>query len=118
MIPDGRLNRLSDGVELSLNDYKFDGAVIASTDSDMYQLLKYDGVYIDSSTIGRNLLSRTESPKAVKNLPPECIPAFKMIVGDVSDNVPSLNLTIPELSLIKLIKTYLNSDEKVDEFID
>lgn len=115
---DPHLSKLSKGVTLSINEYNFDTTVLGTTDSDMYQLLQNGNVHIDSSTNGKKILPRTYTPKAVHSLPPACIPAYKMIVGDVSDNVPNLDLGISDKMLIELIKKELNSVDKIDSFIN
>lgn len=115
---DPHLKKLSKGCKLSINEYDFDTSIVASTDSDMYQLLQHDNVYIDESTNGRKLLPRNKTPKAVKELPPACIPAYKMIVGDISDNVPNIGIDIKDEVLINTIRNYINTHEAIEEFIN
>lgn len=78
---------------LNLGDY--DRVVLGTSDSDMYQLLKYPHIFISTKTNGEVDFQNRRTPKAVKNLPPETIPAYKAIVGDISDNVPSAKGSMP-----------------------
>lgn len=115
---DRRLKKLEEGCVVTIPEFEFDSSIIASTDSDMFQLLKFPNVHMDASTAGRRLLDRTYTPKAVKGLKPSCIAAYKMIVGDVSDNVPRAPVGIEDRILIKTIEMYLDSDDKTDKFLD
>ena len=113
---DPSFDRLDNGdLNLEIVPFDFESSVISSTDSDMYQLLHFPGIHIDSSTNGRKIVSKT--PKAVKFLSPGCIPAYKMIVGDVSDNVPKIDIPISDKGLIELIKKYLYNPETIDLFV-
>ena len=65
--------------------------VIASTDADMLQLQRFDGVCVDTSTSGKQV-SHVTTAKAVCDLPPAAVPLYKAIYGDVSDNIPPIGL--------------------------
>lgn len=97
---------------------KFDGAIVASTDSDLTQLREITNVISDYSLSGKELIyGEAPTPKMTHYLPPSCIPAYKMINGDVSDNVPKLNTSFKLDELLDLIKQELNSSEKCEEFL-
>ena len=96
---------------------KYDVSVIGTTDSDMYQLKEFNNVYVDMSTSGKNIDYSDSTPKAVHNLPPACISAYKAFVGDVSDNVPSLKLNISLSNLLEIIKANFNSVSFLKEFV-
>ena len=81
----------------------YDTVVLGTTDSDMYQLLSIDNVILDNSTSGKSFNMGEYTPKAVDGVPPQAISAYKALIGDTSDNVPSLNLKMKKDELKKLI---------------
>lgn len=118
MSADWRLSSLTKGAiekELTLDGY--DMVILGTTDSDMYQLLENDNVRIDMSTCGQKLDDGSFTPKAIHHLPPAAIPAYKAICGDISDNVPSLQLPYDLKVMVKLIANHLNTKEALHKFI-
>ena len=81
----------------------YDTVVLGTTDSDMYQLLSIDNVLLDNSTSGKSFNMGEYTPKAVDGVLPQAISAYKALIGDTSDNVPSLNLKMKKDELKKLI---------------
>lgn len=81
----------------------YDTVVLGTTDSDMYQLLSIDNVILDNSTSGKSFNMGEYTPKAVDGVLPQAISAYKALIGDTSDNVPSLNLKMKKDELKKLI---------------
>lgn len=81
----------------------YDTVVLGTTDSDMYQLLSIDNVILDNSTSGKSFNMGEYTPKAVDGVLPQAISAYKALIGDISDNVPSLNLKMKKDELKKLI---------------
>lgn len=90
---DKRLCRYARGLTTELlNIPQYDYVVIGSTDSDMAQLMECTKVAMDHSTIGRSIVFGDNTPAAVKHLPPAMIPCYKAFIGDVSDNIPQIEL--------------------------
>lgn len=87
--------------EVSLKGY--DTVVLGTTDSDMYQLLSIDNVILDNSTSGKSFNMGEYTPKAVDGVLPQAISAYKALIGDTSDNVPSIDLKMKKEELKKLI---------------
>lgn len=87
--------------EVDLKGY--DTVVLGTTDSDMYQLLSIDNVILDNSTSGKSFNMGEYTPKAVDGVLPQAISAYKALIGDTSDNVPSLDLKMKKEELKKLI---------------
>lgn len=87
--------------EVDLKGY--DTVVLGTTDSDMYQLLSIDNVILDSSTSGKSFNMGEYTPKAVDGVLPQAISAYKALIGDTSDNVPSIDLKMKKEELKKLI---------------
>lgn len=81
----------------------YDTVVLGTTDSDMYQLLSIDNVILDNSTSGKSFNMGEYTPKAVDGVLPQAISAYKALIGDTSDNVPSINLKMKKDELKKLI---------------
>lgn len=81
----------------------YDTVVLGTTDSDMYQLLLIDNVILDNSTSGKSFNMGEYTPKAVDGVLPQAISAYKALIGDTSDNVPSINLKMKKDELKKLI---------------
>lgn len=102
--------------ELDLAD--FDTVVVGTTDSDMYQLLSLDNVMIDTTTSGKSFNMGEHTPKAVSGVMPSAIPVYKAFVGDVSDNVPAIKLSLKNDKLINIINKHLPTKEKFNIFID
>jgi 5'-3' exonuclease len=102
--------------EEDLNLEGYDAVIVGTTDSDMYQLLEYPQVMLDSSTSGKELIT-DRTPKAVCHIRPDCIQAYKAIVGDSSDNVTPLNLGIGPTDLVKFIEQNLIGSGELKEFI-
>jgi len=96
-------------------DRKYDRIVVGTTDSDMYQLLKFKDVYISTHTNGSQFELR-ETPKAVQHLAPEVIPAYKAIIGDVSDNIPSVRATVSLSELKHMFNDCLSEPEDLIKF--
>lgn len=112
------LARYKDGLTLSnINVDKFDSVIIGTTDSDMHQLKSLGNVMLDSSTSGKMLSFYNDTPAAVYHLPPHCIGAFKAIVGDVSDNIPKLQIPYKVDELVSIIREEFNSMEDTMKFI-
>lgn len=116
---DSATAKLSDGVTFGQVDFTtYDKCVIGTTDSDMYQLMRLKNVFIDTSTNGSKIVYAEEAPKAVHNIPYNCIPGYKLLVGDISDNVPSANVpSLKKHKLIDFVIKYLNSLENCRKFI-
>lgn len=87
--------------EVDLKGY--DTVVLGTTDSDMYQLLSIDNVILDNSTSGKSFNMGEYTPKAVDGVLPQAISAYKALIGDTSDNVPSIDLKMKKEELKKLI---------------
>lgn len=87
--------------EVSLKGY--DTVVLGTTDSDMYQLLSIGNVILDNSTSGKSFNMGEYTPKAVDGVLPQAISAYKALIGDTSDNVPSIDLKMKKEELKKLI---------------
>lgn len=87
--------------EVSLKGY--DTVVLGTTDSDMYQLLSIGNVILDNSTSGKSFNMGEYTPKAVDGVLPQAISAYKALIGDTSDNVPSIDLKMKREELKKLI---------------
>lgn len=87
--------------EIDLKGY--DTVVLGTTDSDMYQLLSIDNVILDNSTSGKSFNMGEYTPKAVDGVLPQAISAYKALIGDTSDNVPSIDLKMKKEELKKLI---------------
>ena len=81
----------------------YDTVVLGTTDSDMYQLLSIDNVILDNSTSGKSFNMGEYTPKAVDGVLPQAISAYKALIGDTSDNVPSIDLKMKKEELKKLI---------------
>lgn len=94
----------------------YDTVIVATTDSDMYQLLELPNVLIDTSTSGKELTT-DRTPKAVAFLPPPAIQSYKAIVGDSSDNVPTLVIPMKEEDRVAFIQAHLNTSARLREFI-
>lgn len=106
---------LHENYNLDLSNY--DTVILGTTDSDMYQLVVNPNVHIDGSTCGKEIKFGMETPKEVHHLPPGSIPAYKAIVGDNSDNVPSLQVPNKLASLLEIVTEELNSVDKLHHFI-
>lgn len=115
---DSYLKRFSEGMEEKiLRLGSFDAVCIGTTDSDMYQLTHLPNVMVDQSTSGKSLNMGEMTPKAVKGIVPGAIVAYKAIMGDKSDNVPSLPLGLKDTELINNINKELNSPSKFHSFV-
>lgn len=114
---DSRAKPFIGGEELEVDFSQYKRCIIGTTDSDMYQLTAYPNVFIDGSTNGSKIDYSGRAPKAVHNLPVGCIPAYKMILGDISDNVPPLSLTTKKAVVMNLIEKYLNTIGKCESFL-
>lgn len=99
------LNRFitEDYKEREINLKGYDTVVLGTTDSDMYQLLSIDNVILDNSTSGKSFNMGEYTPKAVDGVLPQAISAYKALIGDTSDNVPSIDLKMKKEELKKLI---------------
>lgn len=119
---DSRLQRLKNLSYQNLTDVvdlsEFHSMVVATTDSDMYQLLRFDEIFIDTSTSGKEIQSGTMTPKAVLGLKPSCIPSYKALVGDMSDHVSKLSLDMSLDCTIALINKSLDTPDKLLKFAD
>lgn len=103
--------------QLNLGNY--DGAIVASTDSDLTQLREIPNVISDYSLSGKELIyGDAPTPKMTHYLPPSCIPAYKMINGDTSDNVPKLKISFSLDELLDIIKESLNTTQKCEQFLN
>ena len=96
---------LRDVEEIDLELQGIDNIIISSTDSDIYQLLRYDNVFIDDSTNGSRINYNRSTPVAVGQVEGFLIPLYKTLMGDQSDN-------IMPLVKIKNIKEWLRSNFK------
>ena len=113
-----RVLRYLDGnVTVEKPDFSdYDSVIIGTTDSDMHQLLRYDNVFMDSSTSGKAVY-RDKTPKAVHHLNPNAMIIYKAIFGDDSDNVPALSLKNKE-AIIKWLDKNITTRDDVDRFIE
>lgn len=68
---------------------QFDSVVIASTDADFVQLLRFGNVYIDTSTSGTKICAERVTDSTAQMSPVASV-VYKCIFGDSSDNVPSI----------------------------
>lgn len=109
------LRYIKDYITNELDLSMYDSAVIGTTDSDMFQLMRFEGVCIDSSTSGKVIAKQT--PEAVHNLPPSAIALYKSIYGDISDNVPPINLDYPKDNLLKML-TKVRDNETLNSVIN
>ena len=99
---------------LALKDH-YDEIVVGTTDSDIYQLLKFPKVHMSTRTNGSDYHDRT-TPTAVKFCTPEQIPVYKALVGDISDNIPNV-LQNKSKKTIDLVLEVLNSLDDLNKFI-
>lgn len=107
---DNLLKKFCPATSYSLDLSEYDTVIISTTDSDMYQLLSLGNVFIDMSISGKSLNNQV-TPVAVHNLSPLAIPAYKTFVGDVSDNVPSLDINLKQTDLVKFISDNFSKGE-------
>lgn len=96
-------------------EFTADEVVVGTTDSDMYQLLQLPHVRISSKINGTEPYTKT-TPAAVHHLPPGCIPAYKAICGDISDNVPKVT-SIKTSTVIDIIRGHLDTPSKFSLFL-
>lgn len=89
-----------------------DNVVILTTDSDMYQLLRFDSVFIDNQSTVASFIEKPITPKAVGQLNYYAIIAYKALLGDVSDNVPASTSASPS-KLIPILSK-VDSQQKLD----
>lgn len=92
-----------------------DRVLIKTTDSDMYQLIVPDKVGLTNKLDSYEGL--TETPKAVQHLPYYTIPVYKTLMGDISDNIPSLVKGFPKERLTKIFGDAVTTSEELDKFI-
>lgn len=120
---DSKLLPYSEDASISvLEDWNFDQVVLATTDSDMFQLLDLSGetsVVMDSSTVGSSLVAADNAvtPASVKNVPYSQVAAYKMFFGDSGDNVPRVSIPGLSDSEVMDILPLLNTVEKRQKFI-
>lgn len=96
----------------------YDTVVLGTTDSDMYQLLSIDNVILDNSTSGKSFNMGEYTPKAVDGVLPQAISAYKALIGDTSDNVPSIDLKMKKEELKKLINKNFLEYGSMRQFIN
>lgn len=101
-------NVITHSLDLSL----YNSVVIASTDADMQQLQVYKNVFIDSSMTGRKV-STVKTSDSVASLPPASIPIYKAIYGDVSDNIPPIQLKASKKEMYSLISKVSTREEVI-----
>lgn len=116
---DPYLKRFATGLKTTtFNPRDFSKVVVASSDSDLYQLYADSRVLVDLSTSGGKITDGFLTPKAVFNLKPTAIPSLKALKGDNSDNIPPLQLPIKQKDLIDLIGQFLDNPQKLNNFIN
>lgn len=95
----------------------FGSVVIGSSDADFIQLLRFDNIYIDSSTTGYKISRETTSKSTSETTPCASI-LYKALIGDSSDNIPKLDLKgcITVNALIKLLNETVTSDDIISQF--
>lgn len=97
-------NMVPKDMEIGFSETHYDNVcIIGTTDSDIYQLCAFKDVYIDSSTSGKNVNYSNGTPKAVDNISPHLIALYKAIIGDHSDNIPPLSISIPRKQVYDII---------------
>lgn len=113
---DGRLAKYTP-VELTpiSRDYlrQFESVVIASTDADFCQLLRFGNVYIDTSVSG-SAISNERLTASTSQLAPIQTILYKCLIGDGGDNVPSL--PFKNVKQVQGIIETVDTMFKVDEF--
>jgi len=102
----------------TVNWKDFHSVVVGTTDSDMYQLLRFDNVFLDTSTSGKEIQSGQSTPKMVEFLKPGCIPAYKAFWGDTSDHVPGINLPMKKDDVMRMITDYFSTPQELLKFSD
>lgn len=105
--------------EITKPDFSvYDKAIVATTDSDMHQLLRFDNVFMDSSTCGKRIYNDT-TPAAVHHMNPNSMIIYKAIYGDISDNVPNIDKSsLNKESIIKLLDSTITNGKILQLFID
>lgn len=106
-----------DFTEHELDYSVYNKCIIATTDSDMYQLQRLNDVFIDTSTNGSKIKFDEETPVAVHNIKPSAIMGYKMLCGDVSDAVPKIKLSLKTEQLVEIINKELDSLEKCSNLV-
>lgn len=116
-IKDDRMLRYLNTPSLQLSQHSFeeyDSAVIASTDGDFLQLQRWDGVSIDTTTSGKSIASDVTS-KSTAGLSHIATIPYKAIYGDMSDNIPTNNLSLSRNEVLKTLNL-IKTDEQLIDF--
>lgn len=88
--------------------------VIASTDGDFLQLQRFDNVFIDLSLTGKDI-SNKHTSKSTDGLSPVQTILYKTIFGDVSDNIPSVQVNSKQKAQIKEWIKKIDSEETLNK---
>lgn len=96
LLDDKMLSSLQPGVETSLFIPSEGTSIISTTDGDFIQLQRFDNVYIDKSTSGKEV-TNTWTSASTHSLNPYATIIYKSIYGDVGDNIPPICPTDKEV---------------------
>lgn len=94
---------------------KYDSVILGSTDADWLQLLRYQNVFVDKSTTGKEVTGY-KSAESVSNCTPIAIPLYKTLFGDEGDNIPPISLKLNKSALLPLINKWCVSMEQLMQF--
>lgn len=94
---------------------EYDTVIIASTDGDFIQLQRWDNVFIDKSSSGKEISSHVTSESTCGTTPLASI-VYKSVYGDISDNIPSIKVPWNKDKFISDINKYITSDEDLQRF--
>lgn len=108
------LSYLSSAKVSVYNPPKTDVVVVATTDSDMKALSRFEQVWIDTSASGAKL-EKNSTAKVVDYVNPAAITIYKSIFGDHSDNVKGYPI---EHKWSKVIDKCIKSDADLKETLE
>ena len=112
-----RMLKYLDNDKVKLDKYIPDAteAVIASTDGDFIQLQRWEGVYIDTSSSGKEI-SHCRTSKSTSGLTPIASIAYKAIYGDVSDNIPANKIPWKKEEVVAKLNAKIRTEKDLDTF--
>lgn len=94
---------------------EYQGVIIASTDGDFIQLQRWEGVYIDTSSSGKEI-SHNRTSKSTSGLTPIASIAYKAIYGDVSDNIPSNKIPWKKEDVVSKLNAKITTEQELFNF--
>lgn len=107
----------ADGVITETYKPNCSSAVIASTDGDFIQLQRWDNIFIDTSSSGKEI-SNIRKSKSTSEVSPLASIVYKAIYGDVSDNIPAIKMPWKKEDVINRLNKYIKIEEDLNKFYD